>query len=77
MFDPNLDLYRQHHEDLLREAEEARAAHEVIADRRFNPTLAWMGERMVMLGQNLIKISRKGETEGDAQAAAPAGLHLN
>lgn len=57
MYEQDMNLYRQHYEDLLREAEEARAAQEALGDHRFNPALAWMGRRMVTLGKGLIKMS--------------------
>lgn len=51
-----LDVQRQRQEELIREAEEARAANELLADRK-NPALAWVGRRMVEVGKSLIKMS--------------------
>lgn len=75
VYDQNINLYREHYEELLREAEEVRTAQEALGerpagDRGFNPALAWMGKRMVTLGQSLMKLS------GDEDGSEP-NINLN
>ncbi len=57
----DLEVQRQRQEELIRQAEEARVANEVMAERK-NPTLAWVGRRMVEVGSRLIKLSNDETT---------------
>lgn len=70
MIDPELYLEELHQQEMRKEAEKERLAQEVLAERRklhphYNPALAWVGRRMVMIGKQLMHLA--GEDEGTAE----------
>jgi hypothetical protein len=70
MMSMELDVQRQRQEELIREAEEARAASEVMADRK-HPTLAWVGRRMVEMGSRLIRMSNDDQETAETWTIDP------
>jgi hypothetical protein len=49
---------QQRQEELIKRAQEDRLAQELLAnERRYIPSLAWVGERIIEIGQSLIALS--------------------
>jgi hypothetical protein len=60
------------HEELVAEAEKARLAQLVRDDEHavaFNPTLAWVGHRIVEMGAALVKMSGEKNPPADLNRA--------
>jgi hypothetical protein len=63
MLDLELMAQQQRQEELVKRAREDRMAQEVLAaEHGYNPSLAWVGERIVEIGKSLIALSGR-ETE--------------
>ena len=66
-------------EELIRQAKQDQLAQEVIeenrkANPRYNPTLAWVGRRIVDVGAKIIQVSG---SEDDKQSVYSPDVHLN
>lgn len=58
MNDVNYLMGRQRQADLIREAEHEREVRQALrTNKRANPTLNWMGQRFIGLGQHLVSLS--------------------
>ncbi len=60
MFNWDSVVNEQHRQELIREAEREQLAREfriVNGARRYNPTLAWVGRRMMTFGKTLVTLS--------------------
>jgi len=63
MLDLELITQQQRRQELIKRAQEDRMAQELLAsERRYIPSLAWVGKRMVEIGKSLIALSGR-ETE--------------
>ncbi len=67
------------HEELIKQAEKDRQAQDVIDEirkdnPRYNPTLSWVGHRIMNFGGKLVQIS--GSEEEQKSAYRP-DVHLN
>jgi len=61
----SLDTEKLNHELRLKEAEKERLAFEIMKETGktgFNPTLAWVGRRMVDIGTSLVKLAGAQKT---------------
>lgn len=71
MLNWNLENYEQYRKELIEQAEHDQLARDVLNERRkFNPALAWVGQRMVDIGSKLVSMSADDESN-------PHGVSLN
>ncbi|MBE2268960.1 MAG: hypothetical protein IAE80_12070 [Anaerolinea sp.] len=72
MLNWNLENYEQYRKELIEQAEHDQLARDVLSERRkFNPALAWVGQRMVDIGSKLVSMS------ADDDESNPHGVSLN
>ena len=76
----NWDIENLHliHNEMIKQAEQDHLAQALIdanrkTQRHYNPALAWVGQRMMNVGQKLVAIS--GNT--DDESANQSHIHLN
>ncbi len=65
-----LETVRVFHDERLREAEAERLVREALADRAGSSTspLAWVGKRMIELGNSLIELAGE-DSSGETRSA--------
>ena len=79
MLNWDINSLNQTHEEMLKQVEQDQLAQEVIDELRksnphYNSTLAWVGRRMMTVGQKLVQISGSAE---DRQSLYEPDIHLN
>jgi hypothetical protein len=77
MFNWDIKTINMIHEERIKEAEEYHRAQNVIdtnrqENPRYNPTLAWVGRRIMSAGQMLVQISG---SDDDKKAVNPPNLN--
>lgn len=79
MFNWDIDDLSRMQDELLKRAEQDHLAQEVIDETRklnphYNPTLAWVGRRIMEVGTKLVQISG---SETDRQSLYKPDVHPN
>lgn len=79
MYNWDMDSVGKIKEELLKQAEKDHLAQEVLEDihkthPHYNPTLAWVGRRIMEVGVKLVQISG---ADADTQAAYKPDVHPN
>jgi hypothetical protein len=79
MLNWDIETLSKMQDEIIRQAQKDHLAQEVIDDSRksnphYNPTLAWVGRRMMSVGIKLVQISG---SEADKESLYKPDIHLN